>query len=152
MNGMNKAFCKEPDSTAPPRCPACGNEGVQVTAATLAAHSGAAESLGEPAYCCGSDSCDVAYFDLLERSIPVAAATGLVWPKDPAGPLCSCHGLTADDVDDAVRSGELARIRDVIRMAAGPDAQCGTKSPDGRPCTPRVQRFFMRRRQELGGR
>jgi hypothetical protein len=35
---MNKAFCKEPDSSLPPRCPACGGDCVRLAAETLAAH------------------------------------------------------------------------------------------------------------------
>lgn len=148
---MNKAFCKEPDGSAPPRCPACGNEGTQVTPDTVRAHAAAAESLAEPAYFCATDACNVAYFDLWERTIAVAAASGLFWPKDPAGPLCNCHGLTADDVDRDVVAAVPERVREVLRRAAAPDAACGSLSADGRPCTARVQRYFMRRRRELGG-
>ena len=56
-----------------------------------------AESLAEPGSFCETDTCPVAYFDLFERTIPVAEARGLFWPKDPTGPLCNCHGLTADE-------------------------------------------------------
>lgn len=148
---MNKAFCKEPDSTAPPRCPGCGAVGVVVAAETLAAHVASAERIAEPASFCETDTCPVAYFDLFERSIPVNDAHGLFWPKDPAAPLCNCHGLTADDVDEAIASGDLTRIRDVVRSSAAADAACGVRSGDGRPCAARVQRYFVRRRQELGG-
>lgn len=150
---MNKAFCKEPDATVPPRCPRCGNEGAPVTGETLLAHvaPAAAESLGEPAYFCGTGACDVAYFDLLERSIPVASAHGLFWPKDPHGPLCACHGLTVDDVDADLAEGVPTRVRAVVQQAARPDAACVTSSADGRPCVARVQKHYLRRRSELGG-
>ena len=149
---MNKAFCREPDSSRPPLCPRCGNEGVQVSPATLAAHlvEPAAEPLGEPAYHCGTDACDVAYFDLLDRTVAVAAARGLCWPKDPSGPLCSCHGLTVDDVDADIAEGTPIRVRAVVERANRPDAECGTRSPDGRPCVARVQRHYMRRRSAAG--
>jgi hypothetical protein len=149
---MNKAFCREPDTSQPPRCPRCGNEGLQVTAETLGAHvsGAAAESLGEPAFHCGTDSCDVAYFDLLEREVPVAEARGLAWPKDPAGPLCGCHGLTIDDIDADVAAAAPTRVREILRRSAEPGAACGSMSPDGRPCTARVQRTYLRRRAELG--
>ena len=151
---MNKAFCKEPDESIPSRCPRCDNEGVRVAAETLAAHVAAAdaETLGDPAFACGTDTCDVAYFDLVGRSIGVAAATGLCWPKDPAGPLCGCHGLTVDDVDADIAAGVPRRVREVVQAAARPDAACLVRSPDGRPCAARVQRVYMRRRAELGGR
>jgi len=147
---VNKAFCREPDAVEPPRCPRCGGVGVQVTAATLAAHTAAHDGLAEPAFHCGTDTCDVAYFDLLERSIPTSLARGLFWPKDLDAPLCACHGLSPDDVDEAVLSGDLDRVREVVRSATAPDAQCGMLAADGRPCAARVQRLFVRRRQELG--
>ena len=148
---MNKAFCKEPDASAPPRCPACGNEGAQVAPDTVRAHTAAADSLAEPAYFCATDACDVAYFDLLERTVPVAAACGLPWPKDPDGTICACHGLTADDVDADIAEGVPTRVREVVRKAGLPDAACATRSADGRSCVARVQRHYVRRRAELGG-
>ena len=150
---MNKAFCKEPDTSLPPRCPRCGVNGVQVADETLRAHllDPASEPLGEPAYFCGSDACEVAYFDLLERCVDASAVRGLCWPKDPAGPLCSCHGLTVDDIDADIDEGTPSRVRRVVQAAARPDAACAVKSPDGRSCAGRVQRHYMRRRAELGG-
>jgi hypothetical protein len=145
---MNKAFCKEPDSSLPPRCPACGGDGVQVAAETLAAHVAreAAEALAEPAYFCGGDTCSVAYFDLL-----VPDALGLPWPKDPGGPLCGCHGLTVDDVDRDLAEGVPTRVRAVVRKAGEPGAACATRSADGRSCVARVQRYYMKRRAASGG-
>lgn len=146
---MNKAFCKEPDPDQPPRCPRCAAAGVPVGEQTLRAHvaPAVATGLGEPAYWCVTDSCPIAYFDLLERTVAVDAARGLYWPKDPAGPLCCCHGLTADDVDADLAEGEPRRVRAVVAQAARPDAACATKSPDGRSCVARIQRYYMRQRQ-----
>jgi hypothetical protein len=151
---MNKAFCKEPDDTQPPRCPRCGNEGARVEPATLAAHvtAAASERLGEPAYFCGTDTCDVAYFDLLERMVATGDASGLPWPKDPDGPLCACHGLTADDIDADIADGVPTRVREVLRKADLPDAACGTRSADGRSCVARVQRAYVRRKAALAVR
>jgi hypothetical protein len=150
---MNKAFCKEPDDTRPPRCPRCGAAGARVEAATLDAHvdAAAAASLGDPAYYCDIDACDVAYFDLVERVIPVEAARGLPWPKDSAGVLCACHGLSPDDVDADIAAGTPTRVREAVRKAGLPDAACATRSADGRPCVARIQRHYVRRRAELGG-
>ncbi len=150
---MNKAFCKEPDTAAPPRCPGCGHDGTQVAEATLRAHvpPDLADGLAEPAYFCGTDTCAVAYFDLLERSVPAAQAGGLCWPKDPSGPLCACHGLTADDVEADLAEGAPTRVREVVRRAALPEAACAAHSADGRSCVARVQKFYLRRRAELGG-
>ncbi|MFM8892790.1 MAG: hypothetical protein ACKOTB_14445 [Planctomycetia bacterium] len=146
---MNKAFCKEPDSSLPPRCPGCGGDGLAVGAETLLAHlaAEASGSLGEPAYFGPTDSCGVAYFDDFERTVPTALSHGLYWPKDPAGPLCCCHGLTVDDVDADIDAGTPTRVRAVLAKAAEPGAACVTKSPDGRSCVARVQRYYLRRRQ-----
>lgn len=148
---VNKAFCREPDATAPPRCPGCGVVGSAVTAATVAAHTATPEAVSEPAYFCGTEACGVAYYDLFERSIAVGEARDLFWPKDPQGSLCGCHGLTADDVDDAIDTGDLSAVRRVVQASARADAACGLRSCDGRPCAARVQRYFVRRRQEIGG-
>ena len=150
---MNKAFCREPDQSRAVRCPACGNEGTVVSTETLAAHVApdAVERLGEPLAFCATDTFDVAYFDLLERSVPVAEARGLPWPKDPGGTLCACFGLTADDVDADITAGSVDRVRDVVRRAGQPGAECGLRAADGRSCTARVQRYYLRRRAELTG-
>ena len=150
---MNKAFCKEPDSSAPPRCPGCGHDGTQVAEATLRAHvaDDLADALGEPAYFCATDACTVASFDLLERTIQAAEARGLFWPKDPSGQLCACHGLTPDDVEADLAEGAPTRVREVVRRAGLPGASCATRSADGRSCVARVQKFYLRRRAESGG-
>jgi len=147
---MNKAFCKEPDPSTPPVCPGCGAVGTQVDGATLRAHAATAESLAEPVWFCGTDACGVAYFDLWERTIEAADARGLFWPKDPGGPLCNCHGLTADDVDRDLAAGDQTRLREIVRQAAAPGAGCGLASPDGRPCTARLQRYVLRRKRVFG--
>jgi len=61
-DSMNKAFCREPDSSPPPQCPACGTDGLQVAAETLHAHvpEGLAGRLGEPAHWCPADACTAA--------------------------------------------------------------------------------------------
>lgn len=150
---MNKAFCKEPDAGAPPRCPGCGHDGTQVAEATLRAHVAAdqADALGEPAYFCGVDTCPIAYFDLLSRSVSAAEARGLFWPKDPSGPLCACYGLSPDDIEADLADGTPTRVREVVRRAGLPEADCATRSADGRSCVARVQKFYLRRRAELGG-
>ena len=139
---MYKADIKEPDSSLPPRCPRCNADGLQVGSTTLKAHlaSEAAESLGEPAFWCATNDCPVAYFDLFERSVDCKASHGLYWPKDPAGPLCCCYGLTADEVDADIAEQVPSRVRAVVQKAGLPDAACTTKSPDGLSCVARVQR------------
>ena len=41
-----------------------------------------------------------------------------------------------------------SRVRAVVQKAGQPDAACTTKSPDGRPCVARVQRYYMRQKQK----
>ena len=84
---MNKAFCKEPEQSGRPLCPRCGAEGIPVSEATLRARVDAAdaESLGEAAAWCDTESCPVGYFDTLERVVEVARVRGVHWPKAPAG-------------------------------------------------------------------
>jgi hypothetical protein len=36
----------------------------------------------------------------------------------------------------------------VVQKAGQPDAACTTKSPDGRPCVARVQRYYMQQKQK----
>ncbi|NDC64716.1 MAG: hypothetical protein EBZ59_12185, partial [Planctomycetia bacterium] len=149
---MNKAFCREPDSSTPPRCPACGTDGLQVSAETLRAHvrDGLAPSLAEPAHWCPADACTVAYFDLVGRCVATADAHGLPWPKDPHGPLCACHGLSVDDVDRDIAEGTPTRVRAVVQQAGLPGAACGLAAADGRSCVARVQRHYLRRLAEAG--
>ena len=144
---MNKAFCKEPEQSGRPLCPRCGAEGQVVTVATLEAHvsAGDAGTLAEPVAWCDTETCPVAYFDSLERSIDVGRASGIHWPKDPAGVLCACHGLTCEDVDADLAEGEPKRVRGIVRRAGEPGAECSLRSADGRSCVARVQRVYVRR-------
>ncbi len=145
---MNKAFCKEPEQSGRPLCPRCGAEGIPVPAATLRARLDPvdAESLGEPAAWCDTETCPVGYFDDVERVVEAARVRGVHWPKNPAGALCACHGLTIDDVDADIAEGEPTRVRKVLLAAASGEAQCALLSADGRSCVARVQRAFVRRK------
>lgn len=149
---MNKAFCKEPEQSARPLCPHCGAEGQVVTEATLRAHVPAADAgtLAEPVAWCDTERCQVAYFDSLERTIAVERATGVHWPKDPSGVLCQCHGLSCEDVDADLAEGEPRRVRETVRRAGQPGAECALRSADGRSCVARVQRLYVRRRSGGG--
>ena len=149
---MNKAFCKEPEQSARPLCPRCGAEGYGVGEATLRAHLAPADAalLAEPVAWCDTESCPVAYFDALERSVDVSRATGIHWPKEPTGALCNCHGLTCEDVDADLAEGEPTRVRAVVLKAGAPGARCATVAADGRSCVARVQRYYVRRKAAGG--
>ena len=144
---MNKAFCRENDSLAPPSCPECGTLGMQVSTETLAAHVNPSDTdtLCEPSYWCSHATCQVAYFDLLERTITVAKAHHLIWPKDPIAPLCPCTGLFCVDVETDLQEGTPLRVRRAIEHAEKKNGSCGLASPDGRACTAAVLQYYMRR-------
>lgn len=150
---MNKAFLREPDDDGQRHCPRCGSLGVLVQQETLDAQlvPAAATAIRAPAYFCPYSTCTVAYFDAFEREVPVSAFRRPVWPKDPAAPLCPCFDLTADDVEADLREGGVRRVRSVVERARTALARCQQCSPTGQPCIGEVQRYFLHRRQALGG-
>jgi hypothetical protein len=54
-------------------------------------------------------------------------------------------------VEADLAEGAPTRVREVVRRAALPEAACAAHSADGRSCVARVQKFYLRRRAELGG-
>lgn len=149
---MNKAFVKEEDS-GEARCPKCGSPGSPVYRETLEAHlkPESLRQLSDLAFFCSIPRCPVVYFDLFERSIDESQVLTPVYPKNPAAPLCACFGLTIDDVEDDLREGGVARTRACVERAKSDEARCATASPSGQSCVAEVQRYYMRRRGELGG-
>lgn len=143
---MNKAFVREPDDNGQRLCPQCGSAGVPVSDETLAVHLTAAahRELGEPVFYCPFVRCDVAYFDLFDRTASIEVLVNGAYPKDPTAPLCRCFGLTIDDVEDDIRDGTVERVRAVVDRAKTAEARCHTAAPDGRPCVPEVQRYYFR--------
>jgi hypothetical protein len=143
---MNKAFVREPDDNGQRLCPSCGSAGIPVSNDTLAAHlaGDAYRELGEPAFYCPFPRCDVAYFDLFDRTAPIEALVNGAFPKDPTAPLCRCFGLTIDDVEEDIREGTVRRVRSVVDRSKTAEARCHTAAPDGRCCVPEVQRYYFR--------
>jgi hypothetical protein len=147
---MNKAFVREPDDNGQRFCPRCKSAGIAVSDETLAAHltSEAHRELGEPSFFCPFARCDVAYFDLFDRTASVEALIDAAYPKDPTAPLCRCFGLTIDDVESDIREGTVERVRTVVERAKTSEAHCHTAAPDGRCCVPEVQRYYFRALQK----
>ncbi len=145
---MNKAFVREPDATTS-RCPRCGSAGTPVLAETLRAQlrPEALPLVSETAHFCPHPTCEVAYFDDLERLVEVSSLAAPVFPKDPVAPICPCFGVTLDDVEDDARAGVVQRIRDLIAKSRTPEARCRTASPTGCSCVAEVQRAFLRARE-----
>jgi hypothetical protein len=149
---MNKAFVKEQDSTEG-RCPRCGSPGTAVYQETLRAHlaPAALQNLTDSAFFCAQPRCSVVYFDLFDRVVEESAVKTPVYPKNPDAPLCSCFGLTREEVEQDIREGGVARTRACVEKANGPEARCAVSSPSGQSCVAEVQRYYMKLRGEQGG-
>ena len=145
---MNKAFVREPDSTAE-YCPRCGSEGEPVSSRTLEAHLTPEQRrmVSDPANFCPSPRCEVAYFDSFERVVMATALARPVYPKDPAAPICPCFGLTCDQVEQDVREGVATRTRSIVAKAKSPEAHCVQAAANGQSCVGYVQKYYMQRMQ-----
>jgi CopZ-like zinc binding protein len=151
---MNKAFIKEPESTGAANCPRCGSLGIPVGDETLQAQLEPERrgQISSPAYFCPFATCEVAYFDDFERSVPASALLRPVYPKDPDAPLCACFGLTADDVELDLAEGGVGRVRALLEKARSPEARCAILAASGQCCVADVQRYYMKRRAETTGK
>ena len=148
--GMNKAFVREPEDTGQRNCPRCSSLGSAATAEAVRTHvtAEALANISDIAWFCPFPRCEVAYFDSFERLVTIDQLTQPVWPKDPEAPLCSCFGLTRDDIEDDIREGVVTRVRAVVEKAKTSAARCRQLAPDGHSCVGEVQRYYMKRRQE----
>lgn len=147
---MNKAFVKEPEQTNELHCPKCGSLGTPVEHETLAAQlsAEALHNLAATAFFCGYARCPVVYFDMFERVITAEEFGKPVYPKDSTAPICSCFGLTADDIEQDVHEGVATRCKEVVTQAKTSAARCALLSPSGQSCVAEVQRYFMKYRAD----
>jgi hypothetical protein len=145
---MNKAFVREPDSTAD-YCPRCGSAGQPVGPETLRTYlpEDKVRCLSDPANFCPSPRCDVVYFDAFERFVLTSELQRPVYPKDPNAPVCACFGLTRDDIEQDVREGVVTRVRAILEKAASPEAQCSQLAANGCSCAAYVQKYYMQCRE-----
>jgi hypothetical protein len=102
--------------------------------------------LAASTYFCSTPTCPVAYFDAFEAIALTDSLVRPVYPKDPTAPLCSCFGLTLDDVEADVASPAPTRIRALLAKSKSPAARCEELSPTGRSCIPDVQRCYFKLR------
>ncbi len=146
VTSMNKAFIREPEFDGRAYCPRCGSLGTPVNSAALDHHvqKQARPPMGDSAWFCDFARCDVAYFDLLERSVAVNELRSAVYPKDAASPICSCFGFTLEDIEADVLEGTPTRIRELLAKSKSSEAQCHKLAADGRCCMREVQRLYMR--------
>ncbi len=141
---MNKAFVREPDSTAE-YCPRCGSKGEPVGAVTLREllTDKQRRAIAEAANSCPSPKCEAVYFDGFEQTTLAADLERPVYPKDPAAPICACSGLTREDIERDVQEGVKDRVKAVIERAKAPGAQCRRMAANGQPCIAYVQKYYM---------
>ena len=144
---MNKAFDREPDATHS-YCPRCGSLGQPVLPETLHAllRPEAWELVSDAASFCPFPTCDVAYFDDMERTAGVSQLVRAVYPKDPDAPICPCFSVTCEQLEDDARAGVVERVRELVGKANSPAARCRTQSPSGKPCVSEVQRHYLKSR------
>src|SRR5688572_3151119 len=121
-NPMNKAFTRDPEPEEP-RCPppaGCGGPGMPVGRKTLLAQlpESLARAFSESAYYCPNPRCNVAYFDAWGAQAPASVLRRTSYPKTPAAPLCSCFGITAEQIRDEAKAGRKDLIRDLVARAA----------------------------------
>tara|TARA_B100000686_G_C16305451_1_gene720585 strand:- start:20 stop:472 length:453 start_codon:yes stop_codon:yes gene_type:complete len=145
---MNKAFVKEPEQ-ADPRCPApqgCEGIGTPVTRKTLLAQApeDAAQDFSDSCFYCPNPSCQVAYFDIWGKCISRDIVRTLAYPKSPTAPICSCFGLTAQEVREDAEAGHRERVRELIAKAEGGEASCETAAPSGKSCAMEIRRIFLK--------
>ena len=150
---MNKAFIREPDDVAS-RCPKCQSLGQIVGPQTLNAQltGEMRRLLAESASFCPDSQCEVVYFDDFSGMVLRSAFSHPIPIKDADAPLCSCFGLTRDDVEDDLAEGTVARTKAAILKAQSADARCTTMAPNGRPCLTEVQGYFIRCKQRQSGK
>ena len=149
---MNKAFVREPEFNGRAYCPQCGSLGAPVDRPALDRHiqEQSRRQLADSAWFCEYARCDVAYFDLFERFVPVNELQSTVYPKDPDAPICACFGFSLEDLEADVSEGTPTRIRELLAKSKSSDAHCHTLAADGRCCMREVQRLYMRRIAEQG--
>ncbi len=137
---MSRAFIREPEP-AEPRCPGCKGPGEPVGLPTLEALLAPEDraALGGAAFYCGDPACANAYFTAWGATVPAGRLRQTAHPKDPAGPICPCTGLTAADVVADAREGRKDRVR---ALRDRPESECVRRAPDGKSCVARVFGLF----------
>lgn len=149
---VNKAFVKEQEDETG-RCPRCGAAGVVVHEKTLRGQIPAAlvAEISFVANFCASGNCVVAYFDSFGRTILVSQLNAAIYPKDPAAAICPCNGFYESDILNDVEHGQAVHTRAAIEQAGRVGSDCEARSPDGRNCSERIQKCFMRLWQQSRG-
>lgn len=145
---MNKAFIREPDEMAS-RCPQCQTIGQPVGPQTLNAQltPEIRRGLAESACFCPDVQCEIVYFDDFSGVVTRDNCNQPIAVKDLSAPLCSCFGLTRDDIDDDIAAGTVTRTKSAVLKAQSPDARCATLAPNGRSCVAEIQSYYLKQKQ-----
>ena len=149
---MNKAFVKEPEFDGRAYCPRCGQLGTSVQAVTLDAfvQQAARGDLGDDAWFCGFERCEVAYFNLFESTVGTDQLLRSVYPMDLHAPICGCFGLQMSDIEEDVAEGHPSRLRELSERSRSDEARCQSAAADGRCCMQEAQRIYFRLRGGVG--
>ena len=148
---MNKAFVKESEDPGD-RCPACGGFGKSVQQVTLRVHvtDEARAHLAATAFFCPNPTCQVGYFDQFEQYVTVDNFLTPLYPKSPDAPICPCFGLRCEDIDADIDEGVVVRVvvrvKAHLQQAQSDQANCSTKTGDGRSCVAAVQKYYMQQK------
>ena len=145
---MNKAFIREPEFDGRAFCPRCGALGLPVEHGPLDLHikPESRNKLGDSAWFCNFQHCEVAYFNLFEAVVLVDELKAPVYPKDLDAPMCACFGFDYDDAEADVRDGAPTRIRELLAKSKSSEARCTELAADGRCCMAAVQELYMKLR------
>ena len=100
--------------------------------------------LGVTANFCPSQTCEVAYFDAHDMTVPVSALLHPVYPKHPDAPICPCLNVPAAEIQQDAERGDPSRVRELLKHAQSPAAQCARHSPSARSCVADVQKLYLR--------
>lgn len=148
---MNKAFVKEAEGNGG-LCPLCGSLGLAVASETLSAfvRPERRHDLADTGFFCQFPQCEAIYFDDFERYLKADALIRTVWPKDLEAPICGCFGFKADEIEDDVRSGSVARVKAALTRANSGKTQCPTMSATGRNCAGEIQKYYFKLRGQGG--
>jgi hypothetical protein len=95
--------------------------------------------------------CLVAYYDIAGRTTGRDQMTRTAYPKDPGAPICSCFGITPEQIELEARAHRTALLSDLIAKAESPEADCVRQAPDGCCCIALVQRHYLANLPERDG-
>jgi len=142
---MNKAFVREPDSTAE-YCPRCGTLGQPVVGETLDAP--------RPRVKTTCDFADSACFCPAPHAMSRTSTirSGCAGPrisimpsihKDSRPQICACFGLTRDDIEKDVDRERLSEPKALLEKAQVARRPMCAQGANGQSCVAYVQKYYL---------